>query len=102
MAGIVKALESVLVQATATAAFGWDGTNLKITDANGSPANDTLGYIRILGRTGNLSLTREDGTGGTSAIAIIFYNYFTNKIDSITYGIDEAGYSIVQTFTARN
>jgi len=39
---------------------------------------------------------------GTSAIAIVFYNYFTNKIDSITYGIDEAGYSIVQTFTARN
>ena len=38
----------------------------------------------------------------TSAIAIVFYNYFTNKIDSITYGIDEAGYSIVQTFTARN
>ena len=39
---------------------------------------------------------------GTSAIAIIFYNYFTNKIDSITYGIDEAGYSIVQTFNSRN
>jgi biopolymer transport protein ExbB len=38
----------------------------------------------------------------TSALAIIFYNYFTNKIDSITYGIDEAGYSIVQSFTARN
>ncbi len=38
----------------------------------------------------------------TSAIAIVFYNYFTNKIDSITYGIDEAGYSIVQTFNARN
>jgi biopolymer transport protein ExbB len=38
----------------------------------------------------------------TSAIAIIFYNFFTNKIDGITYGIDEAGYSIVQTFTARN
>jgi biopolymer transport protein ExbB len=39
---------------------------------------------------------------GTSALAIIFYNYFTNKIDSITYGIDEAGYSIVQTFNSRN
>lgn len=38
----------------------------------------------------------------TSALAIVFYNYFTNKIDSITYGIDEAGYSIVQSFTARN
>jgi biopolymer transport protein ExbB len=29
------------------------------------------------------------------------YNYFTNRIDSITYGIDEAGYSIVQTFASR-
>ncbi len=37
---------------------------------------------------------------GTSAIAIVMYNFFTNKIDSLTYGIDEAGYSIVQTFTA--
>jgi hypothetical protein len=70
LSGIVKALESVLVQATATAKFVWDGTNLEITDDNVTPANDTLGYIRILGRTGNLSLTREDGTGGTSTIAI--------------------------------
>ncbi len=38
---------------------------------------------------------------GTSALAIIFYNYFTNKIDSLTYGIDEASYSIIQNFTAR-
>jgi biopolymer transport protein ExbB len=37
---------------------------------------------------------------GTSAVAIIFYNYFTSKIDALTYGIDEAGYSIVQNFTA--
>ena len=38
---------------------------------------------------------------GTSALAIIMYNYFTSRIDNITYGIDEAGYSIVQTFAAR-
>ena len=38
---------------------------------------------------------------GTSALAIIMYNLFTSKIDSITYGIDEAGYSIVQSFAAR-
>jgi biopolymer transport protein ExbB len=38
----------------------------------------------------------------TSAIAIIFYNYFTNKIDALTYGIDEAGYTIVQNFAAKN
>ncbi len=37
----------------------------------------------------------------TSAIAIIFYNTFTSRIDSITYGIDEAGYTIVQSFNAR-
>ncbi len=39
---------------------------------------------------------------GTSAVAIIMYNYFTSKIDSLTYGIDEAGYSIVQTFTTNS
>ncbi|RAV99060.1 MotA/TolQ/ExbB proton channel family protein [Pseudochryseolinea flava] len=37
---------------------------------------------------------------GTSAIAIIFYNLFTSKIDALTYNIDEAGYSIVQNFSA--
>ena len=36
---------------------------------------------------------------GTSALAIILYNYFTSKIDALTYGIDEASYSIVQNFT---
>jgi biopolymer transport protein ExbB len=38
---------------------------------------------------------------GTSALAIIFYNTFTSKIDALTYGIDEAGYSIVQNFTSQ-
>jgi biopolymer transport protein ExbB len=36
----------------------------------------------------------------TSAIAIIMYNVFTTRIDKLTYSIDEAGYSIVQTFAA--
>lgn len=39
---------------------------------------------------------------GTSALAIVFYNYFTNRIDNLTYRIDEAGYSIVQTFSFRH
>lgn len=38
----------------------------------------------------------------TSAIAIIFYNYFTSKIDGLTYGIDEAGFSIAQNFAAKH
>ena len=36
----------------------------------------------------------------TAALAVIAYNYFTNKIDGITYSIDEVGFSIVQTFAA--
>ncbi|MCC6817823.1 MAG: MotA/TolQ/ExbB proton channel family protein [Bacteroidia bacterium] len=39
---------------------------------------------------------------GTSAIAIIFYNVFTNMIDKLTYGIDEIGFSIAQTFASKN
>lgn len=38
---------------------------------------------------------------GTSAIAVIFYNFFTSRIDSLTYRIDEAGYSLTQTFAAK-
>ncbi len=38
---------------------------------------------------------------GTSALAIIFYNFFTSKIDALTYGIDEAAYSIIQNVTTR-
>lgn len=37
---------------------------------------------------------------GTSALAVIAYNYFTTKIDSLTYAIDEAGFSIINTFSA--
>ena len=39
---------------------------------------------------------------GTSAVAIIMYNYFTTQIDTMTYRIDEAGYSIAQTFAAKH
>ena len=38
----------------------------------------------------------------TGALAIISYNYFTSKIDNITYAIDEIGFSIVQTFAAKH
>jgi biopolymer transport protein ExbB len=34
----------------------------------------------------------------TSALAIIAYNYFTSKIDTLTYSIDEAGSAIVNTY----
>ncbi len=39
---------------------------------------------------------------GTAAIAIIFYNYFTTKIDNMTYAIDECSFSIANTFAAKH
>ena len=37
---------------------------------------------------------------GTSAFALIMYNIFTTKIDSITYGIDESGFTQTQSFAS--
>ncbi|HXB12486.1 MAG TPA: MotA/TolQ/ExbB proton channel family protein [Bacteroidia bacterium] len=37
---------------------------------------------------------------GAAALGIVFYNLFNNLIDSLTYGMDEAGFSIVQTYSA--
>jgi biopolymer transport protein ExbB len=34
-----------------------------------------------------------------STLAIIFYNYFSARIDAMTYNIDEVNFSIAQTFT---
>jgi biopolymer transport protein ExbB len=34
----------------------------------------------------------------TSAVAIVVYNFFTSKIDTLTYSIDEAGTAIVNTY----
>lgn len=36
----------------------------------------------------------------SSAMAIIFYNLFSNRVDQLTYAMDEAGYSIIQEFQA--
>ncbi|MGC8804060.1 MAG: MotA/TolQ/ExbB proton channel family protein [Bacteroidales bacterium] len=35
-----------------------------------------------------------------STIAILMYNYFSSRVDAMTYRIDESNYSIVQTFAA--
>ena len=38
----------------------------------------------------------------TSWFAVVSYNTFTNKIDKLTYALDEVGYSIAQTFEANH
>jgi biopolymer transport protein ExbB len=37
-----------------------------------------------------------------STLAIIAYNYFSNRIDGMTHSMDEAGYSIVSNFQANH
>lgn len=37
---------------------------------------------------------------GASCIAIIMYNFFSNKVDQMTFSMDEASFTIVQDFTA--
>ncbi|MGV8091635.1 MAG: MotA/TolQ/ExbB proton channel family protein [Mangrovibacterium sp.] len=39
---------------------------------------------------------------GSAALAIISYSYFTTQIDKLTYSIDEAGFSIEQTYAAKH
>lgn len=74
-----------------------------------------LGMIRSfskLGDQGGGDAARELSVGisealyntalgiGTSALAIIMYNIFTTKIDGITYGIDESGFTLTQSFAS--
>ena len=37
---------------------------------------------------------------GTSALALIFYNMLTTRIDNITHGIDESGFTLTQSFAS--
>ncbi len=37
-----------------------------------------------------------------STIAIVMYNFFSTKVDTMTYSIDEAAFTIVQDFSASN
>jgi len=74
-----------------------------------------IGMIRSfsnLGESGGGEAARELSKGisealyntalgiGTSAVAIVTYNAFTTKIDAITYGIDESGFTLTQSFAS--
>lgn len=74
-----------------------------------------MGMIRAfsnLGESGGGEAARQLSVGiaealyntalgiGSSAFAIITYNIFTTKIDGITYGIDESGFTLTQSFAS--
>lgn len=71
ISGAIKFINSIITQNTSTAKFGWTSGNLNVTDDNGAPADvDIIGLIRLFGSSQVLNLTRQDGTGGSSQIAI--------------------------------
>jgi len=76
----------------------------------------------VLGMIRSFAALGEDGAGGdasqlavgisealyntalgiaTSSFALIMYNVFTTKIDSITYGIDESSFTLTQSFASQ-
>ena len=38
----------------------------------------------------------------TSWVAVVSYNYYSNKIDKLTYALDEVGYTIAKTYKANH
>ena len=38
----------------------------------------------------------------TASLALIAYNYYTNKIDNLTYAVDELGFAIVNAYAANH
>ena len=38
----------------------------------------------------------------TSWVAVVSYNYYSNKIDKLTYALDEVGYTIAKTYVANH
>ena len=58
---------SMLIAATSSARFSWSGTQLSITDDNGSPLDsDVLAYIRLFDSTSTIGLTRQQSAAAIS------------------------------------
>ena len=61
---------------------------------------------------GGASLQRTEGSSEalvntasgilTSWVAVVSYNYYSNKIDKLTYALDEVGYTIAKTYEANH
>ena len=69
--GINNFINSMMTQISANARISWDGSAVSITDDNGGPADaDVLGRIRFWTQTTDIDLTRQDGTGGSSTVAV--------------------------------
>jgi len=89
----------VIISTCATIATLWGliGTVLGMIRSFGALANAGAPDTTALA-TGISEALINTALGITgSVVGIIMYNYFSTKIDAITYSMDEAGYTIVQS-----
>lgn len=71
VSGLTHAVNSIIAPFSSSAKYFWTGSNLKLTDNNGSPSSaDVIGKLRLFGSSSQLNLSRMDGTGGSSVIPI--------------------------------
>jgi len=79
LAGLIGTVVGMITAFSALSAAGAPDTSALATGISEALVNTLVGIL-------------------TSALAIIFYNFFSNRIDQITYAMDEAGFSIVKEF----
>jgi len=98
----VNAALSAISGLTSGARFSWSGTALSITDDKGGPADaDAIAAIRLFSSSANLRLTRMDGTGGSTTIAIaddeVLWIEFSDPLANTDYddiGLAQTNYRI--------
>ena len=54
----------------------------------------------VVGMIKSFQALAQGGGGDTSWLAVVSYNFFTNRIDKISFALDEIGYSLAQTYNA--
>jgi biopolymer transport protein ExbB len=78
--------------------FGLLGTVLGMIRSFGA-MGDAGGTDAVALSTGISEALINTASGiATGALAIISYSYFTGKIDTMTYAIDEMGFAVTQTY----
>ena len=91
-------LATIVTLGTLTALFGTVVGMIRSFAALASGGGDSLqlseGISEALVNTASGILT--------SWFAVVSYNYYSNKIDKLTYALDEVGYTIAQTYEANH
>ena len=87
---------SIVTLGTLTGLLGTVVGMIKSFSAMGSGEGGAVSSVLSVGFSEALVNTASGIA--TGALAVIAYNFFTNKIDKLTFAIDELGFTIVETF----